>query len=312
MRSLRVYSNSTMRADVVSTFSLLVLVCWVSWRLIGDLSFSMLLVALSSLCGLISFETSTRATKHDASQTFPGVLMGVTLPAALMHLGWLTSQCAIHSSETEMLSCSTQAFKIAHTKEKAALPFVVCFLWILFNPKFYSVEITAVVSALIVFIVFILNLNVRWVLMQTITTHAVSNAFSHAVASDNLHFELLLLQNALGIMFDDILMLNPAPAPVIIKIVCIGTSYTIIYGAVMTNFLRCIPKSTGVRFQIQTVCGVAFSFLLFVVLLLYSITHSLGRSAVLWIADSFPRFWIEVFHLSRLVLLHLHHSYLRL
>jgi len=245
----------------------------------------MFLAALSSLCGLmVSCETSTRATKQ-ASQTFPGVLMGVTLPAALVHLSWLTSQCVIYSNETEMLSCTTQAFKIAHTKEKAALPFVVCFLWILFNPKFYSMEITAVVSALIVFIVFILNLNVRWVLMQTITAHAVNNAFSHAVASDNLNFELLLLQNALGIMFDEILMLNSAPAPVILKIVCIGTSYTIIYGAVMTNVLRSIPKSTGVGYQIQIGFGVALSFLLFVVILLYSITHLLGRSAVLWIAD---------------------------
>ena len=288
-----------MKGDLASTLLLLFLVSWASWGEIGDLTFGMCMVALVSLSWLVATQTSP--LRFPAGQLFPSVLMGVTVPASLLHLHALSSRTfALADSEMPQYR-NPHLLKMAHTREKVALPYIVCLLWLLFNSSSFSVEKSAFVSAILAVVVYALDLNMQWVLLLTVICHAVNNALSHVIASGSLQFELFLLYSAIGVMIDNILRNQVAEstaifrAPTMLIVVSIGILSTISYGALVTNLLRCFPalfarsnSDAAVqqsRLLYTTTVGLALSLLAFVAILLQAIGRYLQRNAIFWVID---------------------------
>ena len=287
-----------MKGDLASTLLLLLLVSWASWGEIGDMTFGMCMVALVSLSGLVANQTSRVGVP--AGQLFPGVLMGVTVPASLLHLHALSARTfALADSEMPYYR-NPHLLKMAHTREKAVLPYIVCLLWLLFNSSSFSVEKSAFVSAILAVVVYALDLNMQWVLLLTVICHAVNNALSHVIASGSLQFELFLLYSAIGVMIDNILRNQAAESTAIFRaqtmliVVSIGILSTISYGALITNLLRCFPRlfvRTNSNSAVQqsrllyTTVGLALSLLAFVVIVLQAIGRYLQRNAVFWVID---------------------------
>ena len=78
-------------SDLISTSIVLILVSLTSWRQLGNLSFTKYIIALVSLSGFVANDTRRVDTKISATaELLPGIMMSVTIPAALLHLHMLT------------------------------------------------------------------------------------------------------------------------------------------------------------------------------------------------------------------------------
>jgi len=274
---------------------LLVVVSLASHWVTDNWFFAKYAVALVSLSCVVATDSSSAEVTPSA--VFPGIVMSVTVPAALLHLHNMSTELpsAVHPSpDRDRLNL----LQIAASKELAALPFFICILTLLFNPQRTSFEKSIFLSAVLALIVYILDLNARWVLILTAVCYSVLACISRIGTHTYSKFELLLLQFGLGIITEELLSVH-SPAPPVnlyasstaMHLVAMGILYSVCFGVFMSTLFSSFPalmrthktENGASRLSIFTASIIASSFLIFVLILLRAMGHYLGVSALYWV-----------------------------
>ena len=281
------------RSDLVLTLGLLVFVSLASHWVTENWSFAKYAIALVSLSCIVATDSSS--SEVAPSTVFPGIVMSVTVPAALLHLQNLSTEFP-----TRSINASFNLLQIAASKELAALPFFICLLTLLFNPQRTSFEKSIFLSAVLALIVYILDLNARWVLVLTAVCYSILACISRISAHAYSKFELLLLQFGLGIITEELLSMHSGATPdklfassTAMHLVSMGILYTICFGVFMSTIFSSFPalmrthrtESGALRLSTFTAGIIASSFLIFVLILLHAMGHYLGVSALYWVLN---------------------------